>query len=133
MGLSTVLLRAKVESGGWTDMLRWSQRVIDLADGDPARGNFIFGSPLAAAIAARGQARYCLGRPGWRDDLHDAVAMARSADAMSYAAVVAYSYLPGIPFGVLGADDRAQREIEDACVLPTDPAMTLRWPLPGWR
>ena len=40
--------------------------------------------------------------------------MARSADAMSYAAVVAYSYLPGIPFGVLGADDRAEREIEDA-------------------
>ena len=114
VGLSAVLLRAKVESGGWTDMLRWSQRVIDLADGDPARGNFIFGSPLAAAIAARGQARYCLGRPGWRDDLHDAVAMARSADAMSYAGVVAYSYLPGIPFGVLGADDRAQREIEDA-------------------
>jgi class 3 adenylate cyclase len=114
VGLSTVLLRAKVESGGWPDMLRWSQRVIDLADGDPARGNFIFGSPLAAAIAARGQARYCLGRPGWRDDLHRAVAMARSADAMSYAAVVAYTYLPGIPFGVLGVDDPAEREIEDA-------------------
>ncbi|MGO9158638.1 MAG: cyclase, partial [Mycobacterium sp.] len=114
VGLSTVLLRAKVESGEWPDMLRWSQRVIDLAGGDPSIGNFIFGSPLAAAIAARGQARYCLGRPGWRDDLHRAVAMARSADAMSYAAVVAYSYLPGIPFGVLGTDDRAVREIEDA-------------------
>ena len=114
VGLSTVLLRAKVESGGWPDMLRWSQRVIDLADGDPSKGNFIFGSPLAAAIAARGQARYCLGRPGWRDDLHRAVAMARSADAWSYAAVVAYTYLPGIPFGVLGADDLAEREIEDA-------------------
>ncbi len=114
VGLSTVLLRAKVESGGWPDMLRWSQRVIDLADGDPSKGNFIFGSPLAAAIAARGQARYCVGRPGWRDDLHRAVAMARSADAWSYAAVVAYTYLPGIPFGVLGADDLAEREIEDA-------------------
>ncbi len=114
VGLSTVLLRAKVASGGWLDMLQWSQRVIDLAGGDPFKGDFIFGSPLAAAIAARGQARYCLGRPGWRDDLHDAVAMARSADAMSYAGIVTYSYLPGIPFGVRSTDDRAEREIEDA-------------------
>ena len=114
VGLSTVLLRAKVESAGWSDMLQWSQSVIDLADGDPAKGNFIFGSPLAAAFSARGQARFCLGRPEWRDDLHRAVAMARSADAMSYAGVVAYTYLPGIPFGVLAADDRADREIEDA-------------------
>ena len=40
--------------------------------------------------------------------------MARSADPLSYAAVVAYVYFPGIPFGVLAADDRAVREIEDA-------------------
>ena len=117
VGLSTVLLRAKAASGGRPDMLQWSQRVIDLAGGDPFKGNFIFGSPSAAAIAARGQARYCLGRPGWRDDLHQAVAMARSADAMSYAAVVTYSYLPGIPFGVLDTDDRAEREIEDALAI----------------
>ena len=40
--------------------------------------------------------------------------MARSADPMSYATVVGYVYFPGIPFGVLGPDDRAVREIEDA-------------------
>ena len=40
--------------------------------------------------------------------------MARSADPMSYAAVVAYVYLPGILNGVLGPDDSAVREIEDA-------------------
>ena len=59
-------------------------------------------------------ARYCLGRPGWRDDLRHGLAMARSADPLSYAAVVGYVYLPGIPFGVLAAHDRALREIEDA-------------------
>jgi hypothetical protein len=95
-------------------VLRWSQRVIDLADGDPSKGNFIFGSPLAIALAQRGEARWCLGRPGWRDDLRHGVAMARSADPMSYATVVTYVYLPGIPFGVLTADDGAVREIEDA-------------------
>ena len=40
--------------------------------------------------------------------------MARSADPMSYAIVVGYVYYAGIPFGVVAADDRAMREIEDA-------------------
>jgi hypothetical protein len=40
--------------------------------------------------------------------------MARSADPISYARVVTYVYGPGIPNGVLGPDDRAVREIEDA-------------------
>ena len=95
-------------------MLRWSQRVIDLADGDPSKGNFIFGSPLALAFTTRAIARYCLGRPGWRDDLRHGLAMARSADPLSYATVVAYVYFLGIPYGVLRPDDRAVREIEDA-------------------
>ena len=62
VGLSFSLIYAKVESGEWCDVLRWSQRVIDLADGDPSKGNFIFGSPLAVAFATRAIARYCLGR-----------------------------------------------------------------------
>ena len=40
--------------------------------------------------------------------------MARSADPMSYAAVVTYAYLPGIPYGVVRSDDSVVREIEDA-------------------
>ena len=95
-------------------MLRWSQRVIDLADGDPSKGNFLVGSPLALAFAMRAIARYCLGRPGWRDDLQHGLAMARSADPLSYAVVVTYVYFPGIPYGVLRSDDSAVREIEDA-------------------
>jgi hypothetical protein len=114
VGLSIPPLHAKFESGEWSDVLRWSQRVIDLADGDPSKGNLIFGCPLAAAHLARAAARYCLGRPGWRDDVHRAVAMARSADPLSYAAVVTYVYLPGIAAGALAADDRAVCEIEDA-------------------
>ena len=106
VGLSFPAIYAKIESGEWSDVLRWSQRVIDLADGDPSKGNFIFGSPLALAFTTRAMARYCLGRPGWRDDLRHGLAMARSADPMSYATVVAYVYCPGIPCGVLRPDDR---------------------------
>ena len=80
VGLSFAPIYAKMESAEWCDMLRWSQRVIDLADGDPPKGNFIFGSPLALALTTRAVGRYCLGRPGWRDDLRHGLAMARSAD-----------------------------------------------------
>ena len=114
VGLSFAAIRAKVTSAEWPDALRWSQKVIDLADGDPAKGNFIVGSPLAFALTTRAMVRYGLGRPGWRDDLQQALAMARSADPYSYLTVVGYAYLAGIVFGVLRPDDSAMREIEDA-------------------
>ena len=114
VGLSFAAIRAKVTSAEWPDALRWSQKVIDLADGDPAKGNFIVGSPLAFALTTRAMVRYALGRPGWRDDLQQALAMARSADPYSYLTVVGYTYLPGILCGVLRPDDSAMREIEDA-------------------
>jgi hypothetical protein len=114
VGLSCPAIYAKAESAELCDELRWSQAVIDLAGGDPSKGNFIFGSPLALAIAQRAHARYCLGRPGWRDDLQHGLAMARTADPLTYATVVAYLYFPGIPYGVLRPDDSAMREIEAA-------------------
>jgi class 3 adenylate cyclase len=114
VGLSMPVIYAKGECAEWCDVLQWSQAVIDLADGDPSKGDFIFGSPLALAFATRGMARYCLGRPGWRDDLQNGLDMARSADPMSYATVVAYAYIAGIPMGVLCPDDSAVDEIEDA-------------------
>ncbi len=113
VGLSFTVLYAKAESAELWDVLRWSQAVIDLADGDPSKGNFLVGSPLALAFTSRAVARIYLGRPGWRDDLRHGLAMARSADPISYASVVGYVYSAGIPNGVLAADDRAVREIED--------------------
>jgi class 3 adenylate cyclase len=114
VGLSFAAIYAKFESAEWSDVLRWSQRVIDLADGDPSKGNLLFGSPLALAFTTRAMARYCLGRPGWRDDQRHGLAMARSADPLSHAVVVTYVYFPGIPLGVLRSDDSVVREIEDA-------------------
>ena len=114
VGLSMPVIYAKGESGEFSDALLWSQRAIDLADGDPSKGNFLFGSPLAIAFAARGAAGGYLGRPGWRDDLRRGLAMAHSADPMSYATVVCYVYFVGIPYGGLTPDDPAMGEIEDA-------------------
>jgi class 3 adenylate cyclase len=114
VGLSFAVIYAKAESGEWCDALRWSQTAIDLADGDPSKGNLIFGSPLALAVGTRAIARYCLGRPGWQEDLRHSLAMARDTDPASYVTVLVYVYFGSIPWGVLAADDRAVREIEDA-------------------
>src|SRR6202007_3214180 len=114
VGLSLASIYARGECAEWPDALRWSQTVIHLADGDPSKGNFIIGSPLALALATRATASYCLGLPGWRDDLRHGLAMARSTDPMSYATVVTYSYSAAIPPGMLRPDDRAMGEIEDA-------------------
>ena len=78
VGLSFAALVAKQETAEMAEVLRVAQRVIDLADGDPTMGDLIIGSPLAVAIACAGRARWCLGIPGWKDDFHQAVAMARA-------------------------------------------------------
>jgi class 3 adenylate cyclase len=136
VGLSWTAIYAKIEDAEFSDVLRWSQTVIDRADGDPSKGNFSFGSPLALAFTSRAVARYCLGRPGWRDDQRHGLAMTRSADPLSYATVVTYVYVSGIPFGVLTPNDSVVHEIEDALRIAERSADDLaldftRWTLGG--
>ncbi|OBF57251.1 cyclase [Mycobacterium sp. 852002-53434_SCH5985345] len=117
VALSFTPIRAKMASGEWSEMLRLSQRVIDLAAGDPAKGNLLFGSPLALAYAQRAIARYALGRPGWREDLRRGLTVAQGADSLSYVTLVSYVYSAGIPAGALRPDESTVREIEDALTI----------------
>jgi class 3 adenylate cyclase len=115
MGLAFGGFNVWGDAGEFGQILRWSQTVIDLAAGDPAKGaGFGFGSPLAIALAWRGNARWLLGLPGWRQDLHDAVEMARHSDAATFAVVVAWIYNLAMDYGVLRADDAAVRVSEEA-------------------
>ena len=115
MGLAFVALVTWFDAGEFGEILRWSQTVVDLAAGDPAKGaGFGLGSPLAIALAYRGLARWWLGRPGWRQDLHDAVAMARDSDPATFGAVVCWTYGHAMDYGVLRADDAAVRASEEA-------------------
>ena len=114
VGLSLAAISIKLQTGEMSEALRWSQTVIELADGDPTKGNIVFGSPLAMALASRGTALWALGRAGWRDDYDRALAMAREADPMSHAIVNTYTYGFAIADGVLLADDAALRDIEKA-------------------
>jgi hypothetical protein len=116
MALAFIAFCNWFDAGEFGEILRWSQTVIDLAAGDPAKGaGFGIGSPLAIALTWRGTARWSLGRPGWRQDLHDAVAMARRSNhPATLVAVVVWTYGWAIHYGVLRADDSAVRAIEEA-------------------
>jgi adenylate cyclase len=88
------------------------QRVIDLADGDPAKGNLVFPIPLTFAIGMRGVARWCLGIAGCKNDFHEAMAMARerAGDPTILAGVMWFTYPHAIPYGVLLPDATAVRD-----------------------
>jgi AAA ATPase domain len=114
-GLSFSAFCVWFDAGEFGEVSRWSQTVIDLAAGDPVMGaEYGMGSPLAAAIAFRGATRWWLGRPGWRQDVHDALAMVQDSDPTARACIVAWTYGFGIQYGVLEADDAAVRASEEA-------------------
>jgi class 3 adenylate cyclase len=115
MGLSFVGFLSWFDVGEFGELLRWSQTVVDLADGDPTKGaGFGIGSPLAIGLAFRGVARWWLGHAGWREDLRGAVAMARHSDPTTFALACTWAYGVEFVYGVLRPDDAALLEIEDA-------------------
>jgi class 3 adenylate cyclase len=115
IGLAFVAFANWFASGEFGEIVRWSQTIVDLAAGDPTKGaGFGMGSPLAIAVAFRGVARWWLGRPGWRQDLHDALAMARNSDPATLGVVLTWTYGVAIGYGVLRADDSALHTIEEA-------------------
>ena len=115
IGLAFIAFASWFASGEFGEILRWSETIIDVAAGDPTKGaGFGLGSPLAIAVAFRGVARWWLGRPGWRQDLHDALAMARNSDPATLGVVVTWTYGLALHYGVLRADDSALHTIEEA-------------------
>jgi len=89
------------------EILRLSQRLIDLAADDFTKANLLFGSPLTYCIAMRGIARASLGVAGWQQDVEDATAAARGADTMTRASVVFYTYISALAFGLVLPDETA--------------------------
>ena len=104
------------DTGQFGELLRWVDIVIDRTGGDPAIGAaFGMASPLAGALAWRSVARGWLGRPGWRQDIDDATAMARNNGDPSILALVAtWAYGLTITHGMLRADDDEVRAVERA-------------------
>src|SRR5262249_10181937 len=58
VGMLYPAIHAKFEAGEMVDVEQLAQRVIDLAQGDPTKGNFLTGSPLAFATGMLASARF---------------------------------------------------------------------------
>jgi len=136
VGLAFAAFCIWFDAGEFDEILRWSQTVVDLAGGDPAKGAvFGIGSPLAVAFAFRGTARWWLGRPGWRQDLHDALAMARRSNhPATLAGVAAWTYGFAMLYPVLRADDSTlcaiEKDVQTAEATSSDTSLGLaEWAL----
>ncbi|MDT5284946.1 MAG: hypothetical protein QOJ20_6141 [Mycobacterium sp.] len=114
VGLGVATAGVRVVTGEIEEVLRWSDTVIDLAHDDPVRGNYVMGSPLAAAYATRSLARWCFLHPGWREDMERAVELARASDPWTRATVMFFTFGAGLASGIYTADAAACREIDDA-------------------
>ncbi len=102
-----------IHVGEAREVLRVAQRIIELADGDPAKGllpHSSVGSPLALATMTRGVARATLGIEGWKDDLRRAVTMARGFDLTSRALVTSFVHVVATSLGWLTPDASAVDE-----------------------
>ena len=96
------------------DVLRWSQRVIDLADGDPSKGNFLVGSPVSARLYDAVLPVIAWVVPDGATTCGRAWPWPAAPTPCPTPRSSAYVYVRGYPDGVLRPDDRAVREIEDA-------------------
>jgi adenylate cyclase len=114
VGLLTGAIYAKIEAGEVREALRLAQRVIDLAAGDPTRGNLIFGSPLAVATSQKSVAKMCLGIDGWQADADAAIAIAAPIDPTSHVSTIMWKYVHAIPLGALGSGATALAETAEA-------------------
>ena len=117
VGLSFAAMTAKFFAGEMTETLRLAQRAIDLADGDPIKGNLIVGSPLAMAIDCRGSARWALGLPGWRSDFDQAIAMAGAVDPVLRVLLTIDFYTLAFSNGALLPDATALRDSAEALAI----------------
>ncbi|OBK74076.1 adenylate/guanylate cyclase domain-containing protein [Mycobacterium sp. 1274761.0] len=107
----------KCETREMREVLRLTQRVISLAEDAAGESALFIGSPVALALALRGQARACLGLAGWKEDMRRAPAIAQNSNPLTRQAVAFYTYGFAIPYGVLLPDDEAQRETAETLVI----------------
>ncbi|OBF81500.1 cyclase [Mycobacterium sp. 852002-51163_SCH5372311] len=107
VGLLYAGIYAKMEAGEIHAALRLAQRVIDLAAGDPTKGDLVFGSPLGMAMGLSGFTKMLGGKPDWQADADAAIAISAPLDATSYVAAIMWKYVLAIPFGAVAADAAA--------------------------
>ncbi len=118
VGLSWTAMTAKFFAGKFAETLRLAQRAIDLADGDPTKGDVLgMRSPLALAIDCRGSARWALGLAGWRDDFDQAIAMAGAIEPLLRVTLITDFYALALVNGAVLADATALHTTAEALAI----------------
>lgn len=105
---------AKHEAAEMSDLLRFAEHVIEQAAGDATTGNLIVEAPVRTVYCFRGTARWCMGIPGWKDDLRTSGALARGADSMALTSTAYFTYVHAVPNGVLLPDETALHHTAEA-------------------
>lgn len=93
LALSYSAVAAKYQRGEISAALELTRRMIELADGDAAKGDLIIGSPLAAATLLQGCAKCFVGNPEWRTDVDQASALVRAFDPTLRAIISMFKYV----------------------------------------
>jgi adenylate cyclase len=113
LALLTSATSIKPQTGELHEALRWADRGVELAAGDPTRGSLMTGSPLTLSLALRGLARSSLGITGWRSDFELAGSLAKSTEPLTRAAAMYFSYIIAIANGILLLTDAVLAEAEE--------------------
>jgi class 3 adenylate cyclase len=116
MATSFAVCAAKWETGEIVELSQMARRVIDLAAGDPDKGNLLTGSPLSLALSMRGVAAMCQGRAGWKADLDRAIEVARASDPLTRVIASLHKYAQ-IGLGALVVDDQALRDTAEVLAI----------------
>ena len=108
-GSLAIVMYATYQTGQMDTLLALSQRLIDIADGDPTRGADTRTPHWRSLPCFAESPGAPWGIPGWRDDLAAASALA-TPDPAALAVVTTYRFVFGIPAGALAADAAALEE-----------------------
>ena len=114
VALLMAALIARFGTGELTEVMRMSERIIDDTDGDLQQGNLLIDSPLTVALMLRAAAGMCMGAPGWKDDVDQAVPMCYQLEPGVRAALLLYIYGIGVANGLLLPDAAMLRESAEA-------------------
>ena len=74
----------KAATGETGEVSAVGKAVIELADGDPQKGNLLIVSPLSLALMVRALARLFLGKSVWKHDVERGAAMSRDYPPVGY-------------------------------------------------
>jgi hypothetical protein len=103
-----------MQGGEPQEALRVAQIGIDAAEDDSTAAYFGMGSLLAVATAIRGSCRACLGIRGWREDLDEALKVARPVDPTAFAASNMFKYAFWMQNGALLPNGTAEQDTAEA-------------------